>query len=236
MKTSTVTPSFYYVFNISLSCNINIPSFIGNLWWDLLLGNHLKKAQCVSNRCKDLNKQTKYFGVMGTLKTSLVQINSKMNSKQYDYRYLYLRFVRVNLNSLMTLLPSVPRLKLGYGHQRDFSPSLYSNSRASIKASCRLTWPINIIIIILIIIVSITKFPIVIGSRPAYLSRNRRAITWVSDLNFFKSDTCNWIPTWFSRQLRVLYSDFLSNVFYIFQNLGKSYGRFRPKEVLRRYF
>ena len=42
VKTSTVTPSFYYVFNVSLSCNINIPSFIGNLWWDLLLGNHLK--------------------------------------------------------------------------------------------------------------------------------------------------------------------------------------------------
>ena len=42
VKTSTVTPSFYYVFNIFLSCNINIPSFIENLWWDLLLGNHLK--------------------------------------------------------------------------------------------------------------------------------------------------------------------------------------------------
>ena len=43
LKTSTVTSSFYYVFNISLSCNINLPSFIGNLWWDLLLGNHLKQ-------------------------------------------------------------------------------------------------------------------------------------------------------------------------------------------------
>ena len=42
VKTSTVTPSFYYIFKMSLSCNINIPSFIGNLWWDLLLGNHLK--------------------------------------------------------------------------------------------------------------------------------------------------------------------------------------------------
>ena len=42
VKTSTVTPSFCYIFNISLSCNINIPSFIGNLWWVLLLGNHLK--------------------------------------------------------------------------------------------------------------------------------------------------------------------------------------------------
>ena len=36
-------PTFYYVFNISLSCNINIPSFIGNLRRVLLLGNHLKR-------------------------------------------------------------------------------------------------------------------------------------------------------------------------------------------------
>ena len=43
VKTSTVTPSFCCVFNISLSCNNNIPSFIGNLWWVLLLGNHLKQ-------------------------------------------------------------------------------------------------------------------------------------------------------------------------------------------------
>ena len=42
MKTSTVTPSFYYVFNISLYCNDTILSFIGNLWRVLLLGNHLK--------------------------------------------------------------------------------------------------------------------------------------------------------------------------------------------------
>ena len=45
VKTSTVTPSFYYVFNISLSCNNNIRSFIGNLWQFLLLGNHLKLWQ-----------------------------------------------------------------------------------------------------------------------------------------------------------------------------------------------
>ena len=49
------------------------------------------------------------------------------------------------------------------------------------------------------------KFSIVIGSTRAYLSRNRRAITWGSNYRcFFKSDTCNWIPTWFSRQLRGL--------------------------------
>ena len=41
MKTSTVTPSFYCVFNTSLYCNDTIPSFIGNLWRVLLLGNHL---------------------------------------------------------------------------------------------------------------------------------------------------------------------------------------------------
>ena len=41
VKTSTVTPYFYYVFNIPYSCNIIIPGFIGNPWWVLLLGNHL---------------------------------------------------------------------------------------------------------------------------------------------------------------------------------------------------
>ena len=39
VKTSTVTPSFYYVLKTSLSCNDNIPSFIGNVWRVLLLGN-----------------------------------------------------------------------------------------------------------------------------------------------------------------------------------------------------
>ena len=43
---STVTPIFYYVFNISLSCNNSIPSFVANLWWVLLLGNHLKVCLC----------------------------------------------------------------------------------------------------------------------------------------------------------------------------------------------
>ena len=42
MKTSTETPSFYYVFNISLYCNDTIPNSIGYLWRVLLLGNHLK--------------------------------------------------------------------------------------------------------------------------------------------------------------------------------------------------
>ena len=43
MKTSTVTSSFHYVFNISLYCNDTIPSFIENLWRVLLPGNHLNR-------------------------------------------------------------------------------------------------------------------------------------------------------------------------------------------------
>ena len=43
------------------------------------------------------------------------------------------------------------------------------------------TTVVVIIIIIIIIIVSITKFSIVIGSLLTYLSRKRRAITWVSN-------------------------------------------------------
>ena len=38
-----------------------------------------------------------------------------------------------------------------------------------------------IMIMIIIIIVSITKFSIMIASPGAYLSRNRRVITWVSN-------------------------------------------------------
>ena len=50
VKTSTVTPSFCYVFNISLLCNNNIPSFIGNLWWVFLLGNHLRSFPSIALR------------------------------------------------------------------------------------------------------------------------------------------------------------------------------------------
>ena len=48
-----MTPYFYYVFNISLSCNIDIPSFIGNLWWVLLLGNHLKQEVRADGEAKE---------------------------------------------------------------------------------------------------------------------------------------------------------------------------------------
>ena len=40
-------PPLYHVFNISLYCSDTIPSFIGNLWRVLLLGNHLKSIQAL---------------------------------------------------------------------------------------------------------------------------------------------------------------------------------------------
>jgi len=64
VKTSTVAPSFYFVFNISLFCEDSMPNFIANLWRVLLLGNYLK-----------LLKKTKIFAgnsnTTGTDETSL---------------------------------------------------------------------------------------------------------------------------------------------------------------------
>ena len=62
VKTSTVTPSFYYAFNIFLSCNNSIPSFFGNLCWVLLLRNHLQSStegQDSSNRSINIWKPKK---------------------------------------------------------------------------------------------------------------------------------------------------------------------------------
>ena len=68
VKTSTVTPSFYYVFNISLSCENSMPSFIGNLWRFFYWGITLTKTREFSNtvhniltdsiRAKSLCKET----------------------------------------------------------------------------------------------------------------------------------------------------------------------------------
>ena len=73
-----------------------------------------------------------------------------------------------------------------------------------------------------------------IGSLGAYLPRNRRAITWVSNYRcpiwtFSESDTCNLMPTWFSRQSCARFNGFLGNVFCSFQNLGKALQTFSLK-------
>ena len=86
---------------------------------------------------------------------------------------------------------------------------------------------------LLLLIVPITKFSIVIGSPRAYLSRNRRAITWVSDYS---------CPIWtFSNPTPVIgypgnfhvnyarFNGFLSIVFYSFWNLGKALQTFSLK-------
>ena len=76
------------------------------------------------------------------------------------------------------------------------------------------------------IILSITKFSIVIGSPCAYLSRNRRAITWVSNHSCPIWTFCNRTPViGYPRDFHVNYArfnGFLSNVFCSFQNLGKA--------------
>ena len=77
------------------------------------------------------------------------------------------------------------------------------------------------------IIVSI-KFYIVIGSPGAYLSRNWRVITWVSNYRCPIWNFCNWIPTWFSRQFRALWW-LSSHCFYSFLNLGKVLQTFSLK-------
>ena len=69
------------------------------------------------------------------------------------------------------------------------------------------------------IIVSKTNFTIVIGSLRAYLSRNRRMITQVSNYRF------EHFVIGYPRDFRVnyaLFNGFLHNVFYSFQNLLKA--------------
>ena len=46
---------------------------------------------------------------------------------------------------------------------------------------------------ILALIVSITKFSIVIGQLRAYFSRNWRAVTWMSNYSYPITTFCNWI-------------------------------------------
>ena len=87
---------------------------------------------------------------------------------------------------------------------------------------------------IYILIVSITKFLMVIGSPRAYLSRNQRAITWVSDYRCPIWKSSNRTPViGYRRDFHVNYAHFngfLSNVFYSFQNLEKALRTFSLKK------
>ena len=55
------------------------------------------------------------------------------------------------------------------------------NDGSTGKSQCGILMYVGLTFTFIELIVSITKFSIVIGSPRAYLSRNRRAITWVSD-------------------------------------------------------
>ena len=65
-----------------------------------------------------------------------------------------------------------------------------------------------------------------IGSPRAYLSRNRRAITWVS--NYSNRTPVIGYPRDFHVNF-ARFNGFLSNVFYSFQNLGKTLQTFSLK-------
>jgi len=83
------------------------------------------------------------------------------------------------------------------------------------------------------VIVSMTKFSIVIGSRHAYLSPNWREITWVSNYRYPIWTFCNWIPViGCPRDSHVNYAyfnSFLCNVLDSFQNLWKELQVFSLK-------
>ena len=96
--------------------------------------------------------------------------------------------------------------------------------------------------LIALLIASITKFSIVIGSLHAYLSHNRHAITWVSNYRCLIWTFCNRTPVigypldFQIYYMYVRFNGFLSNVLYSFQNLGKALQTCRSNEVPRRHF
>ena len=74
--------------------------------------------------------------------------------------------------------------------------------------------PVAYLLLIVILIISKTKFSIVIGSLRAYLSHNQHTIMWVSNLNFF-------VVIVICMSIRHALNGFLPNVSFNFQNLGK---------------
>ena len=90
------------------------------------------------------------------------------------------------------------------------------------------------------VIVSLTKFSIVIGSPRAYLSRNRLVITWVSNYRCPIWTFCNWIPLiGYPRDFHVNYArfnGFFRSVSYSFQNLWKALHTFSLKRTSQKNF
>ena len=79
------------------------------------------------------------------------------------------------------------------------------------------------------------KFSILIGSLRAYLSCDRRAITWLSNYRCPISTFYNWHPR-DSHDNYARFKGFLRNVPFSFQNLGNALQTFSRKEALVRHF
>ena len=123
VKTSAVTPSFYYVFNISLSCNNNIPSFTGNLWWVLLLGNHLE--QFLSRRPQNLKT------------TGLFYLSIKTNRKPNDKVWFKVQPMGENkINNMMKSIVAATSLELKQ-RQKVHQPQRSQNGSEQIEESER---------------------------------------------------------------------------------------------------
>ena len=91
VKTSTVTTSFYYVFNMSLSCKYSTRSFIGNLWRVFLLRNHLKPMEWVAFTNFMILKDYKLFYIWQS--EMFISQFSKWVDCFFRYQYLWLYFL-----------------------------------------------------------------------------------------------------------------------------------------------
>ena len=95
-------------------------------------------------------------------------------------------------------------------------------------------WPninLNLSVTLTFLIVSITKFLIVIGLLHAYLSCNLRVIMWVSNYRCLIWAFCSWIHVirdpHDSHVNYACFNGFLRNVSFSFQNLGKALQTFK---------
>ena len=62
-----------------------------------------KKAQCVSNRCRDLFKQKKYFGVIGTLRMNKNNCTANLSDNRCELLHIWV-IIFIKMTSLFSWL------------------------------------------------------------------------------------------------------------------------------------
>ena len=90
VKTSTVTPTFYYFFIIFLTCYISVPSFIYNLCQVLLLRNHLngcKAAQDLSTSGQTKIPRHIHFSILDSYPMQLT-IEFSIFLTNFDFKFI----------------------------------------------------------------------------------------------------------------------------------------------------